>query len=223
MVVARGMSAEDPLVRMRAADVVEKVTIDHPEYLRPLRNDILGRIAGIDQQEVRWHVAQLLPRLELTVKQRDRAVDILRGYLLDKSNIVRTFSLEALTVFAERDSALRPLVLSLIKEQAAGGAPSIKSRSRKLLKRLKLSESQEAAIKELSKLKNIGPAIAEKLYLTGIRSPDEITEGDPEAIFARMNGELGPGIDRCVLYSLRGAKENRAWHLCTDEKRGGVK
>jgi hypothetical protein len=34
-VLFKGMLHEDPLVRMRAADAVEKITARHPEYLQP--------------------------------------------------------------------------------------------------------------------------------------------------------------------------------------------
>ncbi|NTW65016.1 MAG: hypothetical protein HGB21_01695, partial [Nitrospirae bacterium] len=35
--VLSGMLTGDPLVRMRAADAVEKITASHPEYLAPHR------------------------------------------------------------------------------------------------------------------------------------------------------------------------------------------
>ncbi len=37
--VFEGMLAEDPLVRMRAADAVEKISLQHPEYLRPFNKE----------------------------------------------------------------------------------------------------------------------------------------------------------------------------------------
>ena len=40
---------------------------------------MLTEVAAIDQQEVRWHVAQLLPRLVLTPPQRTQAITSLRG------------------------------------------------------------------------------------------------------------------------------------------------
>ena len=64
--VFAAMSSADPRVRMRAADVVEKVTRTAPERLQPFKKQLLHQIARIPQQEVRWHAAQLFPRLELT-------------------------------------------------------------------------------------------------------------------------------------------------------------
>jgi lambda repressor-like predicted transcriptional regulator len=88
---------DDPIVRMRAADVTEKVTIHHPEWLQPYKRTLIGKVAAIEQQEVRWHVAQMIPRLNLTALERERVVKILLGYLGDKSAIVKAFSLQALT------------------------------------------------------------------------------------------------------------------------------
>lgn len=90
-----GMLHDDPLVRMRAADAVEKATRRHPAWLAPFKRRLLGEIAAVDQPEVRWHVAQMLPRLRLASGEEARAVRILMGYLKDESRIVKTFSMQA--------------------------------------------------------------------------------------------------------------------------------
>jgi hypothetical protein len=131
-----GMASKDPIVRMRAADVVEKVSALHPECLQPYKEDLLQRVATIDQQEVRWHVAQMLPRLDLSAGERARAVDILVGYMEDKSRIVRTFAMQALAEFALDDERLRSRVVSILRESTASGSPAMVSRGRKLLDRL---------------------------------------------------------------------------------------
>jgi hypothetical protein len=59
-----GLLVDDPVIRMRSADAVEKVTLVKPELLTPHKK-ILIRLAGdTDQQEIRWHMAQILPRLK---------------------------------------------------------------------------------------------------------------------------------------------------------------
>ncbi|MEK7323777.1 MAG: hypothetical protein AAB217_00810, partial [Chloroflexota bacterium] len=50
-----GMLDDNPLIRMRAADAVEKITLEHPEYLRPYKKKLIKQVAQIEQQEVRWH------------------------------------------------------------------------------------------------------------------------------------------------------------------------
>ena len=136
-VVFHGILVDDnPLIRMRAADAVEKITVQHPEYLQSYKSLLLGDVAAIEQQEVRWHVAQMLPRLDLTDAERAQAVNILIGYLDDKSSIVKTFAMQALADLVGTDTALLPQVLAMIEVQIAGGSPAVQSRERKLLAHL---------------------------------------------------------------------------------------
>ena len=136
--VFEGMLCDDDVVRMRAADVVEKVTAERPEYLDPFKSRLINEVANIDQQEVRWHVAQMLPRVKLSKKQRDKAVEILLNYIeTDKSKIVKTFSIQALADFAEQDPKLRPQVVKLIMRLMKTGSPALISRGQKLLNSLR--------------------------------------------------------------------------------------
>src|SRR5690242_8914656 len=95
-----GLFDADPVVRMRAADAVEKSTRQHPDLLQPWKRALLDQISISPDKEVRWHVAQIMPRLNLTPVEREQAVKILTGYLADKSSIVRTFSMQALADLA---------------------------------------------------------------------------------------------------------------------------
>lgn len=131
-----GLLTEDPLIRMRAADAVEKITAQQPDYLQPYKSMLLERVAKIPQQEVRWHVAQLLPRLEVSQAEETAIVEILHSYLADDSKIVKTCAMQALADLAKRNSALRPDVLPLLEELAATGSPAMQSRGRKLLAKL---------------------------------------------------------------------------------------
>lgn len=128
-----GLTAADPLVRMRAADAVEKITTHRPELLQPHAAALLAVIAPMEQQEVRWHVAQMLPRLTLTTDARDQAVSILEGYLADRSRIVQTFALQALADLAAEDEGLQPRVVRLLETALATGSPALQSRARRLL------------------------------------------------------------------------------------------
>ncbi|MBM4429145.1 MAG: hypothetical protein FJ026_02205 [Chloroflexi bacterium] len=134
--VFRGMWADSPLLRMRCTDVVEKVTAIHPELLQAYKQPLLKRVARVDQQEVRWHVAQMLPRLQLSREERALAVGILLGYLHDESRIVKTFAMQALADLAEKDPTLRPQVIGWLEQLTVTGSPAMASRGRKLLARL---------------------------------------------------------------------------------------
>ena len=103
----RGMLDADPVIRMRSADAAEKVSAQHPGYLQPYARTLIDVVAKSGQQEVRWHVAQMLPRLELTPAARKKAYTILQEYLGDGSSIVRTFAMQALVDLAENDAPRR--------------------------------------------------------------------------------------------------------------------
>ena len=135
-VLIDGMHADDPLIRMRAADAAEKVSAKHPEWLQPHKKTLIEQIAPISQQEVRWHAAQMFPRLQVSPAEQTAIVEILLGYLSDKSKIVQTFSLQALADFAERDADLRPQVVSILREMVNSKSAAVRSRSQKLLQKL---------------------------------------------------------------------------------------
>ncbi|MGB2628038.1 MAG: hypothetical protein WAK20_14725 [Candidatus Acidiferrum sp.] len=52
-----GLWSPDPLVRMRAADAIEKVTRKNPALLTAYKKELLDLISGTRQQELRWHLA----------------------------------------------------------------------------------------------------------------------------------------------------------------------
>jgi len=131
-----GMLSDDPIIKMRSADAIEKITAERPEYLQPYKDSLLYQVAKIEQQEVRWHVAQMLPRLELDARERATAVSTVLDYLDDESKIVKTFSMQALADFAEQDDRFRAQVIGLLEELTSAGSPAMKSRGRKLLARL---------------------------------------------------------------------------------------
>ncbi|MBI4672462.1 MAG: hypothetical protein HY741_12460 [Chloroflexi bacterium] len=126
----------DAGVRMRAANVCETVTRTRPDLLQPRKRDLFQRVAPMPQQEVRWHVCQMLPHLKLTRAERRRAYAIVQSFLDDKSSIVRTFAMQAMADFAKQDATLLPQTIALIEKLAASGTPAMRSRGKKLLKEL---------------------------------------------------------------------------------------
>lgn len=129
----RGMYSDDPIIRMRSADAVEKVTVHNPILLQPLKKALLTKVALIDQQEVRWHCAQLFSRVEWTRPERAKIISLLQEYLKDKSSIVRTFAMSALGDIAAKDMKLRKPIVRQLEELTATGTPAMKTRGKKLL------------------------------------------------------------------------------------------
>lgn len=132
-----GMLSDDPLIRMRAADAAEKITLQRPDLLQPHCRVLIRKVAAIPQQEVRWHVALMLPRLKLSARERAAAVDILVGYLGDDSRIVRVCGMQGLAELAEREAPLLPPVKAQLENLAKTGSPAVRSRAAKLLNRLR--------------------------------------------------------------------------------------
>jgi hypothetical protein len=79
-------------------------------------------------------------------------------------------------------------------------------------------QSKKAILRNLQTLTNIGPAIAEKLFFVGIRSPEEVINAEPEELYLKLQKKLGCHVDRCVLYVFRGAKTGRPWAECSDNR-----
>ncbi len=124
----------DPLVRMRAADALEKATLHNAALLQQHKRVLLRLARTATQPELRWHLAQMLPRLHLRSSERRAAARGLRLYLTDPSSIVRTFALQALTDLARDDPTLKPLALSSVRQAARRGTPAMRSRAARLLR-----------------------------------------------------------------------------------------
>lgn len=64
---------DDRIVVMRAADAIEKITIDHPEYLSLYIPQVFELCKTAVNKELKWHLALLIPRLSLTKKKCNKS------------------------------------------------------------------------------------------------------------------------------------------------------
>lgn len=128
-----GLWSKDPLVRMRAADAAEKITRKNPELLTPYRKELLGLLGETVEQELRWHLSVMVPRLSLNPNERKRAISLLNSYMQDRSSIVKAFALQGLADLARDDASIRSTVIEILREATRSGTPAMKARSRKLL------------------------------------------------------------------------------------------
>lgn len=131
-----GLTVKDPVLRMRAADVVEKVTIDKPDLLTSHKKEVISILSTSEQQEVCWHMAQIAPRIKYTKAEESKVVAALKSNLSHKSKIVQVFSMQALADLAEEDESLQKEVVEIIKEKQSTGSPALQSRARKLLDKM---------------------------------------------------------------------------------------
>ena len=134
--VFTGLYDSDPLIRMRSADVIEKVTRNKPELLSNHTSEVISILTTAKQQEVCWHMAQIAPRLAYSPNEENEIIKALKRYLTHKSKIVRVSAMESLANIAERNRSILNEVIEIIKMQKATGSPAIQVRGRKLLQRL---------------------------------------------------------------------------------------
>lgn len=128
-----GMTHADPIVRARCADAAEKATRSRPALLARHKAQLLRLSQSARQQEVRWHVAQMLPRLRLTTSQARSVLRTLGRRLgHDRSTIVRVFSLQAMADVAMRHAGFRQAVVRRVRHAAAGDRPALISRATRL-------------------------------------------------------------------------------------------
>jgi hypothetical protein len=132
----KGLWADDEVLRLRAADAVEKVTRARPQLLRRYKKSLLGFMAEERQQEVRWHLAVMIPRLRLNAEERETAMRLLEEYLQDRSSIVKTFALQGMADLARQcpDEEMRRRVVDTLRQAERGGTAAMRARSRKLLR-----------------------------------------------------------------------------------------
>lgn len=131
-----GLHDENPLIRMRVADALEKITMQCPAWLSPYKYELLHLLNAPEQPEVRWHLIQMLPRLHLTLRERAKATSVLKGCLSDNSSIVKTSAMQAIAELAGDNEPLRAEAILLLEKLVKTGTPAMKSRGRKLLKNL---------------------------------------------------------------------------------------
>lgn len=80
-------------------------------------------------------------------------------------------------------------------------------------------DNKSEIMRHLQSLPNIGPAIAERLYLIGIKKPEQVLKSNPEKLYEKLKIKEGGKLDICVLYQLRGAKWNIPWWKCKNTEK----
>lgn len=133
-ILFHGLESDDPVLRMRCADAIEKVTARRPELLLPFKEIVLNRLTSMEQADVRWHVAPMLARLPLTEREEDRVVQVLAAYTGDRSSIVKALSMQALADIGLRSPRVFPEIMRHIEALCVSGTPAMRARGRKLIK-----------------------------------------------------------------------------------------
>lgn len=127
-------------VAMRASDAIEKITKTHPEYLRGHHNDLLELARHATSKELKWHLAQLVPRLDLPQSEVERAWHYLNYWACNpnESKIVRVNALQGLYELSSRskNSEMRGRFNRTLSALETQHVPSLSSRARVLRRQM---------------------------------------------------------------------------------------
>ena len=130
-----GLYHQDRKVAMRTADAIEKITLDERvSFLQKHKTDLLELCLTAKEKEIKWHLALLISRLNLTNEELVSAWDLLTNWASDKneSKIVRVNSIQGLFNLSKQNFKLShdfDLTLAKIKRE---NIPSLNARIKKL-------------------------------------------------------------------------------------------
>ncbi|WP_214824918.1 hypothetical protein [Exiguobacterium sp. s28] len=131
------LTDDRPVVRMRSADAMEKVTRHYPALLQAHQASLFEQLQIATQQEVRWHLAQLMPRMTWTEEEVSDIVRVLTDWIAaETSAIVIVNALQAMFDLSAMHPRFRDELKALLETQLAAGSPAVKSRAKKLLHKL---------------------------------------------------------------------------------------
>lgn len=133
--VFSGLYAQSPGLRMRCADALAKVAAKKPALLWPHKKALIQNVARSEQQEVQWHVAEILGYINLTPVEAKIAGRILERYFdSSSSRILRVNALQALVTLSHTHAILKKPARRCLSAASASGIPSLAARARKLYK-----------------------------------------------------------------------------------------
>jgi hypothetical protein len=92
------LKTRNRLIVERAADAIEKITRNTPDYLSKHKNTILNYCRIAQNKELKWHLSQLLPRLLLDNTEFRDMSHLLEEWARDRneSKICRVNALQSL-------------------------------------------------------------------------------------------------------------------------------
>jgi hypothetical protein len=132
----RLLFSSNRLIVMRAADAIEKITINHRGFLNKHLNEVFQLCAKVENKELKWHLALLLPRFPLNGEDALDAWRIASNWALDKTNsrIVRVNAIQTLFELTKQNSRLGKDLNGILSELGTENIPSVAARIRKIKK-----------------------------------------------------------------------------------------
>lgn len=129
---------EDAWARMRAADALEKICREHPDWIEPFIDRIQAELTGTGQASIIWHLAQIYRQVNLNDKQRETAITWLKKQISSKDAdwIVSANTMDTLFEFTRRGHFPAPELTELLETQRRHKSAAVVKRATKLLDRL---------------------------------------------------------------------------------------
>lgn len=123
---------------LRAIKAVEEITLKHPELLLVHKNQLVGALKSAGHKELKWHIAQLITRIELSAIEVTEVRHVLLYWALNRneSKIVRVNALQGLFDLSQKYVDVKPDLLTAIAAMEHEVIPSIKARLKRLKKLL---------------------------------------------------------------------------------------
>jgi hypothetical protein len=127
--------SDDAWLRMRAADALEKVCRQHPEWLLPYIDRFADELATSTQASILWHLAQIYGQVYLTSEQRAFAINWLKNLVSTKEVdwIVAASAMDTLAHFVKEGSFPKAEMILLLTIQQQHKSNAIMKRATKLL------------------------------------------------------------------------------------------
>jgi len=125
---------EDRAGRMKVIDIIEKITATESKYLIKHRKEIISFAENSTNIEFKWHLAQLLSRLDYSKKELKIVWKKLKHWVMDtnESKIVRVNSLQSLYDLKNNNPNLELEFINIVRNLIKENVASINSRIKKL-------------------------------------------------------------------------------------------
>ncbi len=135
-ILFKGLFHSDRKIVMRTADAIEKITLTNQAFLKKHKLEILALSANAQHIELKWHLALLVSRLNLTQKEFQNTWDLLTKWATDKneSKIVRVNSVQGLFNLLQQNQALLDEFNRTLSEIKKENIASLNARIKKLQK-----------------------------------------------------------------------------------------
>jgi len=124
----------DRIIAMRAADVIEKLSASKPQFLVSHADEILELASLNKEKEIKWHIAQIIPRIKIDKRQKRKATEILFRWAknIEESKIVRANSLQSLFELCKDDIDLFGQLKKTFEVIKQENIPSLNARIKQL-------------------------------------------------------------------------------------------